>query len=110
MAAPVKQPQVTREQALWISGFLKPYDIVVASVIGLSYVTLFFWWLFGAPDLLKVVAAMIGSLVATQAWIISLVYRCMWFVLITYSEMKVLPDTAAKLAVKSLSDSATRPS
>jgi len=88
-----------RTKALIDTGFISWVDFIACLLIGSSAVVLFFWWLFGSPDVIKVLACVIGVLLILCVWLIILVFRCCWFVLQTLAELKNMPAHAAKLAV-----------
>jgi len=88
-----------RTKALIDVGFVSWVDLIAVMVFMGSSLVLFFWWLFGDPSAMKVMACGMGLLMFTLLWAIVLVFRCCWFVLQTLAELKNMPAHAAKLAV-----------
>jgi len=44
-------------------------------------------------------AVAVACIIVTQLWIVSLVYRCNWYVIKVWADVKMMPADAAKLAV-----------
>lgn len=78
----------------------KPYDLVVVGVESLIVVTTIFWWIFKPePQLVHLLVPFMLFVVVLMLWLVSLMYRCIWFVVKTWADIKQLPVSAAKLAV-----------
>ena len=86
-------------QALKAFGWILPFDFFMASMIGLSIVTVGFYFLFGNPTVIRLLAFAIVDIFIFQIWIVSLVFRCSCFVLETQADINLMPEAAAKIAV-----------
>lgn len=86
--------------ALWEVGMFKPYDLMVIGLEILIVTTTFFWWVFKPePQLVHLLIPFMLFTLALLFWMVSLMYRCIWFVVKTWADIKNLPVSAAKLAV-----------
>jgi hypothetical protein len=109
MAAPEKKKQYTQVDALWEVGMFKRYDVIVFFLFLFSWFVIGAWLVFGQPDLIKVVLASVLTLILLMLWIISLIYRTIWFIVKQWADIKLLPAQAAKLAVAFTQGSAPPP-
>lgn len=91
--------QPTKFQALRAFGWILPFDYLMATFIGLTWVTVGFYFLFGHPTVLRLMAFAIVDFFIFQVWIVSLVFRCSCFVLETQADINLMPEAAAKIAV-----------
>jgi small-conductance mechanosensitive channel len=96
--SPFTAVPLTPAQAAVQAGLLKPYDAAMAAVILLCWVLTACWKIFGTPTALDIIAMILANIVFTQFWLISLVYRCAWFVLQTRADINLLPFESARLA------------
>jgi len=88
---------MTRWQAYWEAGFVKPYDIVMLALcVGTIFLTAA-WCLFGSPAVVHVLVALLALVILMQFWTISLVFRCSDFVLSTHADIHLLPVEAARI-------------
>jgi hypothetical protein len=86
--------------ALWEVGMFKPYDLVVVGLEVLIAVTTGFWWLFKPePQVIQLLVPFMVFVIVLMLWLVSLMYRCIWFVVKTWADIKNLPASAAKLAI-----------
>lgn len=97
------QQQVTLFQALQATGWVQGYDYVVFTLIALVWVTLLFWKIFASPTLTDVLGCCLVNVVLMQAWTVSLMYRCMHFVLMVRADVNMLPTAAAKIVIAGMS-------
>jgi F0F1-type ATP synthase assembly protein I len=86
-------------RALIQVGFIRPIDFVASGTIIGTAITTFFWWFFGSPTWQHLVLVMLGLLLVLAGWIVILVYRCCYHVVMARSEINTMPEAAAKLAV-----------
>lgn len=86
-------------KALIQVGFFKPIDMAAVLVLACSAVTVFFWWAFGAPTWQQLVLILLGAILFVAIWLVILVYRCCFHVIMARSEINTMPEAAAKLAV-----------
>lgn len=93
------QPAMTKADALAQLGWIKPFDYVIFAIIMIGYVTLFFWWVFGNPQPMTTIIALLMNIIITQFWVISLIFRCSDFVLETRADINMLPDAAARIVM-----------
>ena len=94
---PLFDPQTL---ALFSLGYMKWLDLIFLMAFVGNIVTAFFWLLFGTPTINHLIGCGIIGLMILMLWLIILVYRCMWFVLVyVVAEIKTLPSKAAQLAV-----------
>ena len=80
-------------------GFIRPVDYAVTGLLSLIGVTTFFWWLFGAPTWQHLVLVYLSVITILAGWLVILVYRCCYHVIMARSEINTMPEAAAKLAV-----------
>ena len=92
-------PEMTQWQALRRVGWVQSSDFVFLGLLAASWVTVFFWWLFGSPTAAGLAVVAIGNLAVAQVWTISLIFRCSFFVLQMRAEINTMPAAAAKLAL-----------
>lgn len=88
---------MTRWEAYWAAGFIKPYDFVMLSLFLLTVVTTVFWSLFGNPSATQVLIVLVSLVILLQVWIVSLVFRCSDFVLNAHADIHLLPVEAARI-------------
>lgn len=93
------QPEMTQWQALRRVGWVQTSDFVFVGVLVASWVTAFFWWLFGSPTAAGLAVVAAANIVLAQLWVVSLVFRCSFFVLQMRAEINTMPAAAAKLAL-----------
>lgn len=98
---------ITKWQALKARGWIQPYDYVMITIVLGTVVTLFFWWLFGQPTALNIVAVVLVDIFIAQLWSISLVFRCACFVLETQADINLMPESAARIVAGYLNMSGT---
>ena len=78
---------------------IKAFDAVMLGLILSVWVTLGFWKIFGDPSPMNLIAGALVNISVTQFWLISLAYRCAFFVLQTRADVNLLPMEAARLAL-----------
>lgn len=86
-------------KALFQVGFIKPIDFVFALLLVAAGITSFFWAIFGTPTLRGFEAILLSAVTVTLVWLVILVYRCLFHVIQARSEINLMPDSAAKLAI-----------
>jgi hypothetical protein len=86
-------------RALFQVGFIKPVDFVALGTILVTGTTTFFWWCFGSPTWQNIVSVVLLVLLVMATWMIILIYRCCYHVIMARSEINTMPEAAAKLAI-----------
>jgi len=85
------------------------FDWIMLAVILVMWIVSGFWFLFhqsspeGTPKLLVLLAVLMASIMFKLIWLISLVFRCSWFVLKAHADIAMLPNASARIAVAYLS-------
>lgn len=86
--------------ALWEVGMFKPYDIVIVAVELFTSMVTALWYIFSQEPSWRVLAVVaVFCLALLLLWMVSLMYRCIWFVIKTWADIKQLPISAAQLAI-----------
>ena len=91
-------PQV---KALIANGWIMKYDVFMFTMIFLSIVVGVFDMVFRGFDIVHTVAYIGIVLIFQLFWMISLIYRTMYFVLLVRADVNLLPESAAKIVLKS---------
>lgn len=91
------QRPMTRWEAYWTAGFIKPYDFVMLAVFLIKLAVLAAWCAFGQPNVLHVLLVLLGLVIWLQLWTVSLVFRCSDFVLSVHADIHLLPVEAARI-------------
>lgn len=94
-----------KTKALFEAGFFNRNDLVALVLFLGGTGTTGFWMIFGHPEPYRLVLAAIACLYVLLLWCIMVCYRASWFALQTLAEMKLLPASAAKLALRFASQS-----
>jgi hypothetical protein len=87
----------TKWEALKARGWWLPYDWANVVVILGTFVTFFFWCIFGKPTALNLIAVVLVDIFVAQLWLISLVFRCSCFVLETQADINLMPEASARI-------------
>lgn len=103
MSSQPKERQITAYEALRSFGWIVPADFVFLGALVLTGITLVFWKIFGNPSALNVIAVILTAIFCILMWIVVLIYRCSYFVLLARSDINLLPEASARLAVSYLS-------
>jgi hypothetical protein len=96
------QPSVW--QALKEAGWWTRYDWVMVSLLAGLWVVTGFWLLFSTPrpegptHAVVLLYVFLASLSLKLLWLISLVFRCSWFVLKAHADIALLPHASARIA------------
>lgn len=105
----IAQQTMTPWQALKEAGWWTPYDwVMVGILLGLWIVT-GFWFLFSTPSpesmprVTCLLVVLCASICLKLVWLISLIFRCSWFVLRLNADIAMLPSASARIAVAYLS-------
>lgn len=104
----VQQP-MSQWSALKQAGWWTSYDWVMLTAIGILWLTAFYWKIFGNPSPEGFVAFLLVNISLLLIWLISLVFRCSWFVLRMHADIATLPHESARIAVAYLSGQAPAP-
>jgi hypothetical protein len=102
----VVQPPMSQWEALKAAGWWTPFDWALLILIALIWVSGFYWTLFGEPGLLGAILLLLLSLSLKSVWLISLVFRCSWFVLRVNADIATMPQESARIAVAFLAGQA----
>ena len=101
-----KQPLIDPQtKALIEAGFFRATDLLFFLIILAGGATTLAWWAFANPTLAHIALCLIGVVIVLLVWLVTLVYRASFWALQCLSEMKLLPVTAAKMALKFASQS-----
>jgi hypothetical protein len=100
-AQAVIAPEPTsRWKALRQIGYWKNFDFVVLVTLLLTFVVGACWYVFSAePQFVHLLGFALVACLQFQAWTISVLYRCMDFVLQVRASQEMLPYDAARVAV-----------
>jgi hypothetical protein len=103
-AAPAKsiitpRQNMTEYQALRQLGFIRGFDFVMLSLLIGHLVFFGFWKFFANPSTNSLLLGAVQCLIILHVWTISLIYRCMHNVLLTRSDINLMPEEAARLVV-----------
>lgn len=99
----VPQP-LTQWQALKEAGWWTPYDWFVTILFFSLWIVTGFWFLFSTPHpegpsrtTVLLLIFMAGQSLQ-MVWLISLAFRCSWFVLKAHADIAMLPHASARIA------------
>lgn len=95
----VVQPPMSQWTALKQAGWWTSYDWMILGLIGLLWITFIYWKIFGNPTTMGLVAFLLINVSFKLIWIISLIFRCSWFVLRLNADIAVMPEESARIAV-----------
>ena len=98
LAQPV---EMTKYQALRKIGAISHMDYIMLTLLALVGVTLFFWRIFAAPTFEDVLGCVMAWLIIMQLWLLTLVCRCIWFVVNMQAALEMMPEAAAKIVMAS---------
>ena len=100
------QVSISQWQALKEAGWWTRYDWIIVSLILAVWVITGFWLLFSPADPegvskkdLVLLAVFLVSLELKMFWMLSLIFRCSWFVLKAHADIAMLPHASARIAV-----------
>jgi hypothetical protein len=105
MASPVENPPkegeaITRFQAQRKLGLFAKMDATIAFVIGFSWVSLgFYAWFRPDPNILALIATLLGSIVLALIWLIVLVYRILVWILDLQADVNLMPEAASRIVL-----------
>ena len=96
---PAPDKPLSRFEAQRKLGLIAAIDFTLLGLICFLWITLGFWWLFGSPEAMKLVAFAIVNITITQAWLIVLAFRVMVFVMDLGADINLMPQAAARIAI-----------
>jgi hypothetical protein len=99
----VTQPPMTVWDALKAAGWWTAYDWIMFLLVSSAWLGIIAWKLFGSPTIIQLLTVVLIALSLKLAWLISLVFRCSYFVLRLNAELATLPEASARIAVAYLS-------
>lgn len=92
---------MTQYEALKRAGWVQTIDFVIGFGFIAGWVTLGFWALFAPDPNLKVMAAaIVGLMMLSQLWLVILAFRLSHFILLARADINLMPNEAARLAVR----------
>lgn len=91
------KPNDGQGAALWSVGFLKPYDVIMGAALCASWAL--FVILVSRLSANSMIVWALANVGLAQIWAIALTFRCSWFVIKVWADIKMMPAEAAKLAV-----------
>ena len=89
-----------RTKALFEVGFVQKIDAAFILALFSTIAGTANWMVFGHPTAIQLIACGIGGLAVLMFWVLVVLFRCMWFVIQLMADMKMLPASAAKLALQ----------
>lgn len=95
----VAEPVMTQQQALRQVGWVQPVDFAILGIVTLTWITLFYWSLFGNPSPMQVLACCLVAFAVVQLWVVILLFRCSHFVLMLTAYVNNMPDAAARMVI-----------
>ena len=104
----VEKP-MTQWQALKEAGWWTAFDWIILAVILAVWIVTGFWFLFhtstpeSTPPLTVLLVVLLANISLKLVWLISLVFRCSWFVLKAHADIAMLPNASARIEVAYLS-------
>lgn len=102
---PPKIPLLDPEtQALLHFGWFRLIDGVLLAVLVLTAAVGMAWWTFGAPSTGNILGLVLSAIVVLLIWCVMLLYRACYFILKMRSAVELMPNTAARIAVKFIED------
>lgn len=98
--AAVPPAPMTRFQAQRALGLFAPHDFVTLAfwVLGMLFCGAYYLFV-PEPDMVRVVVVLCLNIVFLLGWLIVLVYRTMVFILDLHSEVALMPEASARIAV-----------
>lgn len=105
----VVEKPLTQWEALKEAGWWTRYDWVVLGLILALWIVTGFWLVFspanpeGTPRTTILIVILLASISLKLLWLISLIFRCSWFVLKAHADIAMLPNASARIAVAYLS-------
>ena len=100
------QPPLSQWEALKQAGWWRPFDWMMLVVIAAVWITGFYWKMFGNPGTEGFIALLLVNVSLLLIWLISLIFRCSWFVLRLHADIATMPIEAGRIAVAYLSGQA----
>jgi hypothetical protein len=95
----VAEPVMTQQQALRQVGWVQPVDFIIIGLVSLTWITLLYWGIFGAPTPMQIMACCLVAFALVQLWVVILLYRCSHFVLMLTAYVNNMPDAAARMVI-----------
>jgi membrane protein YdbS with pleckstrin-like domain len=87
-------------RALWAVRLVRGIDLAVVLAIAAILTTGFFWAAFGHPTFEGLLALWLLVLLIVQLWLVMLVYRACYFVLMVRADINLVTENAAKLVIR----------
>lgn len=95
-------------RAFFTAGLIRPIDGLFLGGFILGCITVGYWRVFGSPTAGELTVVLLASIVYFQLWLILLSLRIGVLVLMARADINLMPDVAAKLAVRQLSGLASQ--
>lgn len=101
---------MTRFQAQRMLGLFAPHDYLMLACAVLSLMACGGYYHFNPePNLVKMVLVFCVIIIFLLAWLIVLVYRAMVFVLDLHSDVALMPEASARIAVGFMQGASKKP-
>lgn len=91
--------QLTRFQAQLRLGLFAAHDWVMFGFILFSLLVIAAFAVAGLLTWIKAIVCLLAACLCALAWLIVLVYRCLVFILDAHSDISLMPEAAARIAV-----------
>ena len=95
----VAQPPMSQYQALRQLGCITGIDFILLALILGTFVTLFFWLIFGHPSWPEIAVSLVVAAGLFHIWSILLLFRTIRFVLDINAYLNTLPQEAARIVM-----------
>jgi hypothetical protein len=106
-----KTPWIDNEtKSLFELGFVMPMDFLFLALEVVGGTAALIWILVTKPDFIYVVATLVVLNGLLSVWLITLIYRCSYFVLKMRAVMETMPEAAGKIAFSIFQQSVGSPS
>ena len=85
--------------ALKQQGWIKPVDYIFMLALAITWLSMIIYWIVGYPSVYTLFVTGLFTTVLLQVWCVMLVYRAMYFVLVTRADINLMPVSAARMAL-----------
>lgn len=99
----VAEKELTMWEALKQARWWQAYDTLMVVAIIVIWIVGAFWKIFGNPTATQMITVLLVALNVKLVWLISLIFRCSYFVLKVNADVATLPAASARIAVAYLS-------
>jgi len=99
----VTEKELTIWEALKQAGWWMTFDWIMVILVALVWLVGANWKIFGNPTATQMITMLLLALNVKFVWLISLAFRCSYFVLKLNADVATLPQASARIAVAYLS-------